>query len=225
MAEALRVGELHRPRHVGHRADDLAVDEVPDASHAHQERGGNDQRVRHEQERLGVPAREQRCAQRPAQQQPVRGHAPEPPRGEQVQMLAVEGPLVERDLEGAPPDQHPDRHVQAQAPHLARRQPELPAAPPEKQMQIEEPQGEAEAVPPQVDAADVEQDRIDPVDVRSEHGCLFTVPRAVRDDVNGSAGPGSRVRPAAARRRSPVADRGQPPSRRESGRQGHDAAS
>ena len=41
-------------------------------------------------------------------------------------------------------------------------------------MQLEEPQGEAETVPPEVDAADVEQDRIDAVGVRSEHG-VFSV--------------------------------------------------
>ena len=47
-------------------------------------------------------------------------------------------------------------------------------------MQLEEPQGEAKAVPPEVDAADVEEDRIDAVGVGSEHGCLFTSPYHVR---------------------------------------------
>ena len=39
-------------------------------------------------------------------------------------------------------------------------------------MQLEEAEREAEAVPPQVDAADVEQDGVDAVRVGSEHVCL-----------------------------------------------------
>ena len=168
MAEARRVGELDRPPDVGHRADDLAVDEVPDPSDAHQERSRNDERVRHEQERLAVAAREQRRAERAAEQQAVRSHAAEPPGRHQVDVVAVERPFVERDLDRASADQHPDGDEQAEAPHLPGRKPERPATA-EKEVQLEESQGEAEAVPPEVDAADVEQHRIDPMRVRSEH--------------------------------------------------------
>ena len=38
-------------------------------------------------------------------------------------------------------------------------------------MQLEESQGEAEAVPPEVNAADVEQYGVDPMCVRSQHVC------------------------------------------------------
>ena len=51
MAESFRVGKLHRPPDVGRRADNLAVDEVADASHAQQERRRNDEDVGDEQER------------------------------------------------------------------------------------------------------------------------------------------------------------------------------
>ena len=158
VAEALRVGELDRPPDVGRRADDLAVDEVADPPHAHQERGRNDENVRDEQERLAAAVREQRGAESSPEQQAVRGHAAEPPGGNQMEVVPVERPLVEGDLDGATADQHPDRDEQAQAPRLARRQTQLSIASSQKQMQLEESEGEAEAVPPEMDAADVEQD-------------------------------------------------------------------
>ena len=44
-------------------------------------------------------------------------------------------------------------------------------------MQLEESEGEAQAVPPEMDAADVEQDGVDAMRVRSEHVCLLSVAR------------------------------------------------
>ena len=173
MAEALRVGELHRPPDIGRRADDLAVDEVSDPSHAHQESGRNDERVRHEQEGLPVAACEQRGGERSAEQQPVRRHAAEPPGRNQVQVIAVEGPFVEGDLDRASAHQHAGGDEQAQAPHLAGRQPQFPPTAPEEQMQLDESEGETEAVPPEVDAADVEQYRVETMCVRSEHVSLL----------------------------------------------------
>ena len=120
MPETLRVGKLHCPPDLGHCADDLTVDEVADASHAHQERGRYDQGVRDEQERLAVAFREQRGAESSAEQQAVRRHAAEPPRRNQMQVLTVEGPFVEGNLERASADQHAHGDEQAQAPHLAR---------------------------------------------------------------------------------------------------------
>ena len=121
MAEALRVGELHGPPDVGHRADDLAVDEVADASRPHQERGRDYQNVRHEQERLAVAVREQGGADSSAEQQAMRGHAAEPPRRNQMEVLAIERPFVEGDFDGAAANQDAHGDEQAQAPHFARR--------------------------------------------------------------------------------------------------------
>ena len=86
-----------------------------------------------------------------------------------MQMVAVERPFVEGDLDRAPAYQHAGGDEQAQAPHLAGRQPQFPPTAPEEQMQLEESKGETEAVPPEVDAADVEQYRVEPMCVRSEH--------------------------------------------------------
>ena len=178
MAEALRVGELHRPPDVRHGADDLAVDEVPDPSHAHQERRWNDERVGHEQERLAVPVREQRGADRPAEQQSMGRHSAEPPGGNQMEAIPIERPFVEGDLDRAAADEHAGGDEQAQAPHLPRRQPERSVTASEEEMQFQESQREAEAVPPEVDAADVEQYRVDTVRVRSQHHCLPKLVRA-----------------------------------------------
>ena len=98
-----------------------------------------------------------------------------------MEVVPVERPLVEGDLDGATADQHPDRDEQAQAPRLARRQTQLSIASSQKQMQLEESEGEAEAVPPEMDAADVEQDGVDPMRIRSEHVWLLCAALTVRD--------------------------------------------
>ena len=41
-------------------------------------------------------------------------------------------------------------------------------------MQLQEPEGEAEAVPPDVDSGDVDQDRVDPVDVSPSMARCFS---------------------------------------------------
>ena len=89
-----------------------------------------------------------------------------------MEVIPVERPFVEGDLDGASADQHPGGDEQAQAPHLAGRQPKPPMPASEKEVQLQESEGEAEAVPPEVHPGDVKQDRIDPMDVRSEHGRL-----------------------------------------------------
>ena len=121
MPEALGVGELHRPPDVGRRTDDLAVDEIADSSHPHQERGRNDERVGYQQERLAAAVREQGGAEPAAEQQSVRRHAAEPPGGNQMEVILVERPFVEGDFDRASADQHAGGDEEAQAPHLPER--------------------------------------------------------------------------------------------------------
>ena len=99
--------------HLRHGADDLAVDEVPESPDPHEERRRNDESVGKEQERLLVPECKQSRADRTAEHKPVRSHPPEPVGGNQPEMLTVERPFVERDLDGSASDEDADDHEQA----------------------------------------------------------------------------------------------------------------
>src|SRR5689334_1406435 len=99
MTEAGRVGELDRPGDIRHAADDLAVDEVAEASHAHQERAWYHQRIGDLQQRLPIPIREEDGAAGRPSEQAVRRHAAEPDGGDESRMIAVERPFVERDFD------------------------------------------------------------------------------------------------------------------------------
>ena len=94
--------------------------------------------------------------------------------GEADVELGLNGPIV---LTGAAPFRRADRYLfwddeQAQAPDLPVRQPQLPLGPPGREVQMQEPEGEAESVPPEVHSGEVEEDRIDLVGVGSHLGSL-----------------------------------------------------
>ena len=170
MAEPLRIGKFHPPPHVRHGADNLAVDEVADASHSQQDRGGHDKRVGQRQQRLPVAVRKRASPDYTAEEHPVGSHPAQPERGNQLQVLPVEGPLVERDLDGAAADENAGGHEQAQAPHLPGRQVQPPpGAACVKKCSSRNPSAKPSPYHQKMHAADIEQNRVDPVDVGSEH--------------------------------------------------------
>ena len=57
-------------------------------------------------------------ADRATEHEPVGCHPPEPVGGNQLEMLTVEGPFVERDLDKAASDEDANRDEQAQAPDV-----------------------------------------------------------------------------------------------------------
>ena len=110
MAKPVRIRKLDRPPHLRYGTDDLAVDEVPESPDPHEERRRNDKCVRKEQERLPVQEGKESRADRATEHQPMGGHPPEPVGGNQPEVLPIEGPFVERDLDGAAPDEDADGH-------------------------------------------------------------------------------------------------------------------
>ena len=176
MAKPVRVRKLDRPPHLRHGTHDLAVDEVAESSDPHEEGRRNDEGVGKEQEGLPVLECKECRADRAAEHKPVGGHPPEPKGGNQPEMRPVEGPFVEPDLDGAAADEDADGHEQAQTPDLPKRQVQASMTASQKEMNLQEPEGKAQPVPPQVHAGDVEQNRIDLVDVGSEHAFPLSRP-------------------------------------------------
>jgi hypothetical protein len=117
--------------------------------------------------------REERRRGGGADEQPVRGHAAEPERRHVLRMCAIERPLVERDLHAPAAGQHADRHQYRQRPGGPPRQPEPRVVAHDDAVQVQEPEREAGAVPPQVKAADVGEHRVEPMDVAAGHGPPF----------------------------------------------------
>ncbi len=58
MAESLRMGELHGPPGIRDRADDIPVNEVPDAPHPHDECGRDSHFVGYRKKALSIEAAE-----------------------------------------------------------------------------------------------------------------------------------------------------------------------
>ena len=73
----------------------------------------NDESVGKEQERLSVPKCKQSRANRATEHEPVCSHPAEPVGGNQAEMLTVERPFVEDDLDGSASDEDADDHEQA----------------------------------------------------------------------------------------------------------------
>ncbi|MGH9256948.1 MAG: hypothetical protein ACRD3C_20500 [Vicinamibacterales bacterium] len=71
-------------------------------------------------------------------------------------MTTVERPFVEGDLDGAAADEDADGHEQAQAPDFAERHAQASTTASQEEVELQEPEGKAEPVPPEVHAGDVE---------------------------------------------------------------------
>ena len=89
---------------------------------------------------------------------------PEPIGWYQPEILAVEWPLVECHLDEAAANEHPHHQKESERVDLAQRQPETVAPPPQEEMEVEEPEGEAKPVPPEVETTKIDQHGIYPVD-------------------------------------------------------------
>ena len=145
------------------------VDEIADPANPHQERPRNNQSVSQDQERRPVQAGEERGAGCDAEHHTMGGHSPKPIGGNQSEMLTIKRPFVERDLDEAAAGQPTDHDEQAQAPDLPERQGQIHVTAPKKEVNLQEPKGKAEPVPPEVHPADVSKHRVDVMDVRSDH--------------------------------------------------------
>ena len=169
VSEALGVGELHGPGHAGDAPDNLPVDEVPDPADGHQEGAGNHELVGKLAERNTRAPREQPDAGRAADEQAVRGHAAQPQRGHQRDMVAIERPFVERDLDRATTDQdaggEPDREP-VDVVHAEAQPGPLPAHP---EVHLQEAERVAHAVPPEIQPADLPDHRVDVVNEGAGH--------------------------------------------------------
>ena len=99
----------------------------------------------------------------------MRGHATKPQGRNQLEMLAIERPFVERHFDGPTADEHADAHEQAQRVDLPARQRQLPAMSGGEEMNLQEAECVTEPVPPEAQRADLEEHRIDGVDVRTQH--------------------------------------------------------
>ena len=102
----------------------------------------------------------------------MRGQPADPNRGQQRQVLPVEHPLV---VHNDQPSGHktPNHQPQREVVYGREREPEPRALSPEKQVDVEEAEGVAETVPPQVDAQHGGDDGVQVMDIRTEqgHGC------------------------------------------------------
>ena len=112
------IRKLDRPPHLCHGPDDLAVDEVPESPDPHEQRRRNDKGVGQEQEGLPVKQGKEARADRATEHKPVGCHPSEPVGGNQPEMLTVERPFVERDLDQTAADEDANRDEQAQAPDV-----------------------------------------------------------------------------------------------------------
>ena len=176
MAESVGIRELDAPPHVRDAPDDLPVDEVANAAHAHQKGPGNNQRVGEGEERpLPDDGKERRRRDR-TDEEPVRRHAPKPKGGYQAGVRSIERPLVECDLDGPAAHQRADRYQDGQRPDIPLRQSEPRAVAHQESIDVQESEGEAEAVPPEVHAGNVGEHGIDVMDVASGHGAGVIIP-------------------------------------------------
>ena len=168
--ESVGIGKQHAPGGGRERTDDLAVDEVAEPAHSHQERAGDDDGVDEHEQRLAGEPREGDDGHGRPQQNPVRRQAAEPIGRNELGVSTVERPLVEEDLDQARSDQDDHEGREGQRIDLpgSQSQPKPPA--PQEQMQVQETQGITQPVPPEIYAADLGNDRIDIVDEGSEHG-------------------------------------------------------
>ena len=103
----------------------------------------------------------------------VGGHAPEPECRDQPWVPAVEGPFIESDLDGAASGQNPDDDEKTQAPDLPAGQLQSSPGPADREVEMQEPESEAEPVPPEVHSGHVEENRIDLVGVGSDHRSIL----------------------------------------------------
>ena len=88
----------------------------------------------------------------------------------------IEVPFVERDFDDAPANEHADAKHQRQHEHIRVRQRQVGSVTLGKQVDLEEAQGVAQAIPPEVKTSEVRDDRVDPVDIWSQH-CEPTDPQ------------------------------------------------
>src|SRR5688572_12844956 len=84
-------------------------------------------------------------------------------------MFLVERPFVTEDDEGAAADEHARREQERELVDLGERQAEPLAMTPEREMRVDEAEGVAQAVPPQMDRTDRQEDRIDPMNEPGIH--------------------------------------------------------
>src|SRR5207244_9678509 len=105
-------------------------------------------------------AAEQRRARGRAEEQAVRRHAAEPVRGDLHGMHAVVRPLVEDDFDRAAAEKHADDEREDEIVDVADAQAEALALVAQPEKHLREAGGVREAVPPEIDDAEVEEDRI-----------------------------------------------------------------
>ena len=88
-------------------------------------------------------------------------------------MAPIEVPFVESDLDGPAARQYADGNEQTQAPDLAGGKTQPPSRPSQKEMELQQAEGKTESVPPEVHSGNVEQDRIDAVNIGPQQRFSF----------------------------------------------------
>ena len=99
-------------------------------------------------------------------------------------MRAVEGPLVECDFDETRPDQNAHHDEKGEGVYVSGSESEPKPVAAQKQMQMQESQRIAKPIPPEIDAAHFGNDRIDIMDIGSEHllsspSCAVLLPSSV----------------------------------------------
>jgi hypothetical protein len=121
MARAFEVRIMHAPRHSRHRADDAALDEIPQPPDRQQECDGDHKFVGHLQQRLSTQPAENENAEETAEYYTVRRQPAAPPVQGQPGMCGVIAELVEQNVEDTPAQQHADRQKYADIQHMGHR--------------------------------------------------------------------------------------------------------
>ena len=153
MPKPIGVREFDRPSDGGHAADDLPVDKIADPPHAEDDGRRDREGIGNGQDGFDVEPAESPHAEQSPDQQAMRRHPAEPKRRYQASMLPVEGPLIEHHFHDAAAKQDATRQQETQRVHRAQGEAQLTPPATDKQINIQEPQGIAQAIPPEVNAA------------------------------------------------------------------------
>src|SRR5262249_8167426 len=146
----------------------LPVDEVADAAAPHDQGCGYRKRIEDGPERSAVEATEHKYPHGAADDESVRGETAKPDCRNPKQVLAVERPFVDTYDQGSSADQHADAETQREVVDRRQRESERTTVSSKEQMGVEKAQRVAQAIPPEADATDRSDDRIDVMNVGTE---------------------------------------------------------